>query len=103
MLNSQFRAESIHGDKNQRERDMALQAFKANQVQVLCATDVAARGLDIKGVKMVINFDPAGNAEDYVHRIGRTGRAGEKGLAVSLLTNADGIAAKRIAECIQKT
>jgi ATP-dependent RNA helicase DDX5/DBP2 len=103
MLNGQFRAESIHGDKNQRERDAALAAFKANQVQVLCATDVAARGLDVKGVKMVINFDPAGNAEDYVHRIGRTGRAGEKGLAVSLLTNQDGIPAQRIAECIKRT
>ena len=68
---------SIHGDREQRERDAALAAFKNGRSPVMVATDVAARGLDIKGVKMVINFDAANNAEDYVHRIGRTGRAGQ--------------------------
>lgn len=72
-------------------------------MQVLCATDVAARGLDLRAVKMVVNFDPPGNAEDYVHRIGRTGRAGDKGLAVSLLTAADGQAANKIKECMIRT
>jgi ATP-dependent RNA helicase DDX5/DBP2 len=103
MLNRQFRSEAIHGDRNQSQRDHALSRFKAKEVQVLVATDVAARGLDVKSVKMVINFDPAGNAEDYVHRIGRTGRAGEKGLAVSLLTMQDGKAAQNIADCIKRT
>merc|ERR550537_729504 len=103
QLNRQFRTEAIHGDRNQQQRDHALNKFKSNQTQVLVATDVAARGLDVKGVKMVVNFDPAGNAEDYVHRIGRTGRAGEKGLAVSLLTNNDGIAAQKIKDCMQRT
>lgn len=103
QMNGQFRCDAIHGDRNQQQRDMALAKFKAGQTQVLVATDVASRGLDIKGVKVVINFDPANNAEDYVHRIGRTGRAGQKGLAVSLLTMQDGHAAQNIMQVMQKT
>lgn len=94
---------SIHGDREQRERDAALHAFKVGRSPVMVATDVAARGLDIKGVKMVINFDPANNAEDYVHRIGRTGRAGEKGVAVTLLTPEDAKQGREIMEVMQKT
>mmetsp|Transcript_111895 Transcript_111895/g.266956 ORF Transcript_111895/g.266956 Transcript_111895/m.266956 type:complete len:271 (+) Transcript_111895:2-814(+) len=75
----------IHGDMAQYERTAALEAFKSGQSPILCATDVAARGLDIKGVTCVINYDSAGSGKDYVHRIGRTGRAGQKGLAFSLL------------------
>ncbi|CAE6928594.1 RH14 [Symbiodinium sp. CCMP2456] len=75
----------IHGDMAQYERTGALEAFKSGQSPILCATDVAARGLDIKGVTCVINYDSASSAKDYVHRIGRTGRAGQKGLAYSLL------------------
>ena len=56
----------------------ALASFKSGRTPIMVATDVAARGLDVRGIKMVVNFDPANNAEDYVHRIGRTGRAGEK-------------------------
>merc|ERR1712014_67242 len=82
---SGFRVESIHGDRSQESRDRALGSFKAGQSKVLVATDVAARGLDVKTIRLVINFDPAGNAEDYVHRIGRTARAGMTGTAVSLL------------------
>lgn len=67
---------AIHGDREQWERDAALAAFKSGHDPVMVATDVAARGLDVKHVKMVVNFDAAHNAEDYVHRIGRTGRAG---------------------------
>lgn len=77
---------AIHGDKNQQQRDEALDNFRAGRVKVMVATDVAARGLDIKGVVLVINFDPANNTEDYVHRVGRTGRAGQKGTAITLLT-----------------
>jgi ATP-dependent RNA helicase DDX5/DBP2 len=94
---------SIHGDREQRERDAALAAFKNGRSPVMVATDVAARGLDIKGVKMVINFDAANNAEDYVHRIGRTGRAGEKGLAVTLLTPDETKQAREIADVMIKT
>src|SRR3546814_8484474 len=73
------KAESIHGDKSQLDRMKALDAFKAGQLAVLVANDVAARGLDVAGVPCVINYDLPFNAEDYVHRIGRTGRAGASG------------------------
>jgi ATP-dependent RNA helicase RhlE len=82
------RAESIHGDKSQADRMKALDAFKAGELEVLVATDVAARGLDVAGVPCVINYDLPHSAEDYVHRIGRTGRAGASGDAISLYTPA---------------
>jgi ATP-dependent RNA helicase RhlE len=74
---------ALHGDKSQDERLKALDAFKQGEVDLLVCTDVAARGLDIKDVPAVFNFDVPFNAEDYVHRIGRTGRAGASGLAVT--------------------
>ena len=80
---------ALHGDKSQDERLKALAAFKAGEVDLLVATDVAARGLDIKDVPAVFNFDVPFNAEDYVHRIGRTGRAGASGLAVSFAAASD--------------
>src|SRR5437899_696824 len=82
-------ATAIHGDKSQSERMAALDAFKQGQVEVLVATDVAARGLDIAELPCVINFDLPYNAEDYVHRIGRTGRAGASGDAISLFSDKD--------------
>ncbi|HEX7890542.1 MAG TPA: DEAD/DEAH box helicase [Ramlibacter sp.] len=81
---------ALHGDKSQDERLKALDAFKKGEVDLLVATDVAARGLDIKDVPAVFNFDVPFNAEDYVHRIGRTGRAGASGLAVTLVSPSDG-------------
>jgi len=78
---------AIHGDLDQRERDQVLVRFANNSCSVLVATDVAARGLDIKSLEMVINYELPRDPEIYVHRIGRTGRAGEKGLAMSLFTN----------------
>src|ERR1700754_1429833 len=80
---------ALHGDKSQDERLKALAAFKAGEVDLLVRTDVAARGLDIKDVPAVFNFDVPFNPEDYVHRIGRTGRAGASGLAVTLVTRED--------------
>jgi ATP-dependent RNA helicase RhlE len=80
---------ALHGDKSQDERLKALDAFKQGQVDLLVCTDVAARGLDIKDVPAVFNFDIPFNAEDYVHRIGRTGRAGASGLAVSFVSGKD--------------
>jgi ATP-dependent RNA helicase RhlE len=80
---------ALHGDKSQDERLKALAAFKAGEVDLLVATDVAARGLDIKDVPAVFNFDVPFNAEDYVHRIGRTGRAGQSGLAVTFVSGSD--------------
>jgi ATP-dependent RNA helicase RhlE len=76
-------AASIHGDKSQADRMKALEAFKSGELEVLVATDVAARGLDVAGVPCVINYDLPHTAEDYVHRIGRTGRAGASGEAIS--------------------
>src|SRR3954464_2368218 len=80
---------ALHGDKSQDERLKALAAFKAGEVDLLVATDVAARGLDIKDVPAVFNFDVPFNAEDYVHRIGRAGRAGASGLAVTFVSGND--------------
>ncbi len=84
-----LRTNALHGDKSQDERLKALEAFKRGEVDVLVATDVAARGLDIADLPAVINFDVPFNAEDYVHRIGRTGRAGASGLAFTLVTAGD--------------
>jgi ATP-dependent RNA helicase RhlE len=80
---------AIHGDKTQNERMAALEAFKNGGIDVLVATDVAARGLDISDLPCVINYDLPYNAEDYVHRIGRTGRAGASGDAISLCSDKD--------------
>ena len=84
-----FKTGALHGDKSQDERLKALDAFKKGEVNLLVCTDVAARGLDIKDVPAVFNFDVPFNAEDYVHRIGRTGRAGASGLAVTLVAPSD--------------
>jgi ATP-dependent RNA helicase RhlE len=78
-------ADAIHGDKSQGERIKALDAFKSGKIAVLVATDVAARGLDIDQLPLVINYEMPSHAEDYVHRIGRTGRAGASGEAISLV------------------
>ncbi|MGK5077208.1 DEAD/DEAH box helicase [Janthinobacterium sp. HLX7-2] len=85
LLEQGVRADSIHGDKTQPNRLRALARFKALDVQVLVATDVAARGLDIDQLPVVVNFDLPTVAEDYIHRIGRTGRAGASGEAISLV------------------
>lgn len=81
------RAEAIHGNKTQSQRQKALRSFKEGNVQVLVATDVAARGLDISNVSHVINFDQPNTYQDYVHRIGRTGRAGKKGKALTFVSH----------------
>ncbi|MCU6434442.1 DEAD/DEAH box helicase [Undibacterium sp. Jales W-56] len=89
LVKQGVKASAIHGDKSQSERMAALEAFKRGEVEVLVATDVAARGLDIAELPCVINYDLPYNAEDYVHRIGRTGRAGATGDAISLHTDKD--------------
>jgi superfamily II DNA/RNA helicase len=76
-------AAALHGDMNQNQRNRAITNLRSGQVRLLVATDVAARGIDVSGITHVINFDLPKNAEDYVHRIGRTGRAGAKGIAIS--------------------
>jgi superfamily II DNA/RNA helicase len=80
-----FRAAAIHGNKSQGQRLRALRMFKNNEVQILLATDVASRGIDIEDVTHVINYDVPGTYNDYVHRIGRTGRMGKKGVALTFV------------------
>lgn len=95
-------AQALHGDLEQRDRDQVLTMFANRSSSVLVATDVAARGLDIDGLDMVINVELARDAEIHVHRVGRTGRAGEKGYAVSLVAPAEGHRAQAI-EDLQKS
>ena len=97
-----LKTQALHGDKSQDERLKALAAFKAGEVDLLVATDVAARGLDIVDLPAVFNFDVPFNAEDYVHRIGRTGRAGASGLAVTLVARDDARLVADIEKLIKK-
>jgi ATP-dependent RNA helicase RhlE len=86
LANKKISSAAIHGDKSQGVRTRTLADFKANTIRVLVATDIAARGLDISELSHVINFDLPKVAEDYIHRIGRTGRAGSEGVAISLVS-----------------
>jgi superfamily II DNA/RNA helicase len=95
-------ARDIHGDLEQHHRQATLDAFKAGEVDFLVATDVAARGLDISDMPVVINFDAPYHADDYVHRIGRTGRAGRSGRAFTLATSEDGKSVAAIERLIGK-
>ncbi|MBX3634572.1 MAG: DEAD/DEAH box helicase [Rubrivivax sp.] len=97
-----LKTQALHGDKSQDERLKALAAFKAGEVDLLVATDVAARGLDISDLPAVFNFDVPFHAEDYVHRIGRTGRAGASGLAVTLVKREDQRGIAEIEKLIRK-
>lgn len=85
LISQQYPATSIHGDRTQPEREDALRSFRSGMTPIMVATDVAARGLDIPNVTHVINFDLPNDIDDYVHRIGRTGRAGNSGLATALI------------------
>jgi ATP-dependent RNA helicase RhlE len=97
-----IQVDAIHGDKTQGEREAALEAFKTGKTTVLVATDVASRGLDIESLPQVINFDIPHSPEDYVHRIGRTGRAGLTGEAISLVAPEDMEALGAIEKLINK-
>jgi superfamily II DNA/RNA helicase len=98
-----FSVLALHGDLDQRMRMAALDAFRAGDVQLLVCSDVAARGLDIPDVSHVINYDAPHHAEDYVHRIGRTGRAGKSGEALTIVARADGKAIAEIEKLIART
>jgi superfamily II DNA/RNA helicase len=89
LKRSGFAVGQIHGDMEQSDRIAEFDRFKKDEINILVASDVAARGLDVKGVSHVINFDVPWQPDDYIHRIGRTGRAGAKGVAVTLATSAD--------------
>ena len=85
LVAQEYKAFVLHGEKDQKDRKLAIDRLKAGGVKILVATDVAARGLDVDGLDMVINFDMPRSGDEYVHRIGRTGRAGNDGLAISLI------------------
>lgn len=90
MRRERIPVESIHGDRTQEEREQALHAFRTGEAQFLVATDVASRGLDIPNVMYVVNYDVPNTIDDYVHRIGRTGRCGNTGTAVSFVNERSG-------------
>ena len=96
LKKSGFKVGQIHGDMEQAERIAEFDRFKDGTITILVASDVAARGLDVKGVSHVVNFDVPWQPDDYVHRIGRTGRAGLKGIAITLATKEDGEAVAAI-------
>jgi ATP-dependent RNA helicase RhlE len=79
------RAVAMHGDRSQRQRERALASFESGEIDTLVATDVAARGIDVSGISHVINFDPPADSDTYVHRVGRTGRAGARGVGITLV------------------
>jgi ATP-dependent RNA helicase RhlE len=91
-----FRASAIHSDRSQSDRVRALESFRRGRTHLLVATDIAARGIDVHDVSHVVNYDVPQSAEDYVHRIGRTARAGRKGVAISLVTSEDSQAVRDI-------
>ncbi|MDX2469480.1 MAG: DEAD/DEAH box helicase [SAR324 cluster bacterium] len=86
LISLGFRAKAIHGDLDQKQREIAIKSFKASEIDIMVATDVAARGLDVSDVTHVFNYHLPFDAESYVHRIGRTGRAGKKGIAITLVS-----------------
>ncbi|MGK5092201.1 DEAD/DEAH box helicase [Deltaproteobacteria bacterium TL4] len=85
LMERHYVAEALHGDFSQYQRDLVMQKFRTNEIDVLIATDLAARGIDVSNVELVVNYNVPPNPETYVHRIGRTGRAGRSGLAVTLV------------------
>jgi superfamily II DNA/RNA helicase len=94
-------AVAIHGDKSQSQREKALARFHAGRVHTLVATDVAARGIDVSGVTHVINFDPPDDRDTYVHRVGRTGRAGQTGTGVTFFMRDQEADIRRIARDLE--
>jgi ATP-dependent RNA helicase RhlE len=102
LQNKDIHSEAIHSDRSQIERTAALDNFKVGKTKVLVATDIAARGLDIEQLPHVVNYDLPHNSEDYVHRIGRTGRAGQKGEAISFCTPEDKESVRGIEKLINK-
>jgi ATP-dependent RNA helicase RhlE len=94
---------AMHGNKSQRHRERALARFQSGSIDTLVATDIAARGIDVSGISHVINFDPPVDSETYVHRIGRTGRAGAKGIGITLVAPAEHREVSRIATILGLT
>ena len=100
---SNFNAQVIHGDIGQNSRQNTIREFKEGNVEVLVATDVAARGLDIAGVDLVVHTSPPGDSDSFVHRSGRTGRAGRKGTSITFFTEKDLPNVRGIANVIKQS
>jgi ATP-dependent RNA helicase RhlE len=103
IRNMDHTATEIHGNRSQNQRKMALDGFRKGKFRIMVATDIAARGIDVKDITLVINFDLPDNSEDYVHRIGRTGRAGRSGKAISFVTPSEKADIRRIEKLIRKS
>nr|CAX73096.1 ATP-dependent RNA helicase DDX3Y [Schistosoma japonicum] len=102
LYSQKFQVASIHGDRTQEDRELALSCFRSGRTPVLVATAVAARGLDIPNVKHVINYDLPSDIEEYVHRIGRTGRVGNLGLATSFFNDKNRNLARGLVELLEE-
>lgn len=102
LYNRNFPCISLHGDRSQQERERALEAFRVGRSPILIATAVAARGLDIKDVLHVVNYDLCDDIDDYVHRIGRTARAGNQGLATSFYNDGNYLLGEPLAQLIRE-
>ena len=102
LMSSQFPATSIHGDRTQREREHALSTFRSGRTPIMVATAVAARGLDIPNVTHVINYDLPSDIDDYVHRIGRTGRAGNTGISIAFFNRGNKNIARELVELLRE-
>ncbi len=100
LKSNNFNAAAIHGNKSQNQRQAALKDFKKSQIQIMVATDIASRGIDIDKLQYVINYNIPNIAEDYVHRIGRTGRAGESGLAISICESEENVFIRNVEKLI---
>jgi superfamily II DNA/RNA helicase len=96
-------AKDIHSDLEQEEREKALLDFKNKKIKILVATDILSRGIDIKGIEIVINYEVPNDAEDYVHRIGRTARADRKGEAITFINGEQCLKFKQIEDLIERT
>jgi len=97
-----FKCTTIHGDLEQEQREARLNSFKIGHIHILIATDVAARGLDVKDIRVVVNYDAANSAEGHIHRTGRTGRAGQKGKAITLIDERDSDRADELLQVFKK-
>jgi len=102
LRNKRVRAMGIHGDKSQRQRSETIQRFKDGSCEVMVATDVAARGLDISGIEYVVNYDFPNDIENYIHRIGRTGRANKKGHSLTYITPDEGHVASKLIKILKE-
>jgi len=102
MKGKGFKVEGISSNLEQQEREEVLLRFRSRQTRVLVATDVLSRGIDIKDIELIINYDVPHDAEDYVHRVGRTARANASGVAITLINDRDMHRFKRIEELIEQ-